>query len=153
MARSLRKLDCWRGGLRIPPKRLKALVQSALESDADSSSDDSPGFDRSSSGESEEEDSDDFFEEVPAPERNPKANDGVRAPRAQLLPVHRTKSKEPFPRARKQRLLLVRQTTAANRSRGEPPRRPARRRHSVVDMLSTVVPHLITMVPQLVIQH
>ena len=65
---------------------------------------------------------------------------GGRGLRAQLLPVRRSKPKEPFPPARKHRLLLVRQTAVASRPRGEPPRHPARRRLSVVDMLSMVAP-------------
>ena len=56
-------------------------MQSALESDADSSGNDSedsagPGFDGSSGGKSEEEDTDGFVEEVPAPAGNPKAVNG-----------------------------------------------------------------------------
>ena len=82
-------------------------MQSALESHAGSSSNDSedstgPGFDSSSSsGESEEENSNDFVEEVPAPEVIRRPTTGVRVLRAQLLPVRRPKPKEPFPRARK----------------------------------------------------
>ena len=65
-----------------PAKTSQAPVQSALESDADSSNDVSedstgPNFDSSSSSSrGKSENSDDFVEEVPAPAGNPEANDG-----------------------------------------------------------------------------
>ena len=100
-------------------------MRTAASDDSENSA--GPCFDSSSSGDSEREDSDDFVEEVAAPAGDSKANDGGSSAEgaAQLLSVRRPKPKEPFPRARKQRLLLARQSAVA--SRGESPPHPTRR--------------------------
>ena len=105
-----------------PAEVSKAPVQSALESDADSSCDGSedsagPGFTAVAVDNRRRKIAMTSSKKRQRPLGNRRLMAGDRVLRAQLLPVRRPKLKEPLPCARRQSLLLVRQTAVASRPR------------------------------------